>query len=336
MSSLELKQKSFSCLRFEEFGSPSKLNLCELPKPILGSDEVLVQVEAAGVNPSDLKNVQGVMKNTTLPRIPGRDFAGIVIEGPDSLLGKTVWGTGGDVGFTRDGSHSRLLVIPQEAVTPIPNNLSLEEAGSVGVAYVTAWLCVVDAAKVQAGETLLVIGATGAVGSAATQIAKWKGAQVINVIRRQSDWEFVKGNGADEIINVQDTELSSAIASLTDHRGVNVIVDTVGGEWVEKCLQLLAPQGRLTEISAPANERRISFDLIDFYRREARLIGVDSRVHGVVACAKILQQLTAGFEGSFLKPFMNLETYPLSEGVKAYEAVLNRTNSKKVVLKPSP
>lgn len=335
MSLLDLEHKDFYCLRFEQFGFPDRLNLCELPKPSLGTDEVLVQVEAAGVNPSDVKNVQGVMKNTTLPRIPGRDFAGIVIDGPDSLVGKNVWGTGGDLGFTRDGSHSRLLVIPQEAVTPIPNSLSLDEAGSLGVAYVTAWLCVVDAAQIQPGETLLVIGATGAVGSAATQIAKWKGAKVFNVIRRQSDWEFVKGNGADEVINIQDTELSSAIATLTDNRGVNAIVDTVGGDWVEKCLQLLAPQGRLTEISAPANERRISFDLIDFYRREARLIGVDSRVQDVVACAKILKQLTAGFEGSFLKPFMNLKTYPLSEGVKAYEAVLNRTTSQKIVLKPS-
>jgi NADPH:quinone reductase and related Zn-dependent oxidoreductases len=83
---------------------------------------------------------------------------------------------------------------------------------SVGVSYVTAWLCVVDAAQVQPGETRLVIGATSAVGSAATQIAKWKGVKVFNVIRPQSDWEFVKENGADEIINIQDTELSSAIA----------------------------------------------------------------------------------------------------------------------------
>lgn len=325
----------FPALRFEEFGSPDRLKLCELPKPVLKPDEVLIQVEAAGVNPSDVKNVQGVMKNTTLPRIPGRDFAGTVIEGPDAFMGKKVWGTGGDIGFTRDGSHSRLLVIPQDAVTPIPNSLSLDEAAAVGVAYVTAWLCVVEAAKVQPGETVLVIGATGAVGSAATQIAKWQGAKVFNLIRRPSDGDFVQKNGADEIINMQDAELPLAVASLTENRGLNVIIDTVGGEWVEKCLQLLAPQGRLTEISAPASQRRISFDLIDFYRREARLIGVDSRTQDVVACAKILQTLTAGFEQGFLKPFLNLETYPLSEGVKAYEAVLNRTTSKKIILKPS-
>lgn len=132
------------------------------------------------------------MEHTTLPRTPRRDFAGVVVEGPENLVGTEVWGTGGDIGFTRDGSHAQYIVLPKEAVRPKPSTLSMEEAGSAGVTYVTAWLSVIEAGGLVAGETLLVIGATGGVGSAAMQIAKWKGARVIGTIRRESDREHAK------------------------------------------------------------------------------------------------------------------------------------------------
>jgi NADPH:quinone reductase-like Zn-dependent oxidoreductase len=171
-------------VRFDNFGSPSNLKVQELPKPVLKQDEVLVEVHAAAVNPSDVKNVTGSMKHTTLPRIPGRDFAGVVIAGEESLINTEVWGTGGDLGFTRDGSHAEYIVLPKKAVSQKPKTLSMQQAGLVGVTYVTAWLCLINAAQLQAGETVLVIGATGGVGSAAMQIAKWKGAEVIGTVRR--------------------------------------------------------------------------------------------------------------------------------------------------------
>ena len=92
-------------------------------------------------------------------------------------VGTEVWSTGGDIGFTRDGSHAEYIVLPKDAVRPKPSTLSMEEAGSAGVTYVTAWLSVIEAGGLTAGETLLVIGATGGVGSAAMQIAKWKASK---------------------------------------------------------------------------------------------------------------------------------------------------------------
>lgn len=172
-------------VRIDHFGSPSELVIQKLPKPSLASDEVLVEVHAAGINPSDVKNVLGAMQDTTLPRTPGRDFAGIVVEGPKNLMGTEVWGTGGDIGFTRDGTHAQYIALPKKAVAPKPASLSMDEAGSIGVTYVTAWLCL-NAAQLVAGETVLVIGATGGVGSAAMQIAKWQGAEVVlGTVRRE-------------------------------------------------------------------------------------------------------------------------------------------------------
>lgn len=125
-------------VRIDHFGSPAELLIQELPQPDLASDEVLVEVYAAGINPSDIKNVAGNMQNTTLPRTPGRDFAGIIVEGSESLIGTEVWGTGGDVGFTREGTHAQYVALPKNAVAPKPQNLSMDEAGTIGVTYVTA------------------------------------------------------------------------------------------------------------------------------------------------------------------------------------------------------
>ena len=94
---------------------------------------------AASINPSDVKNVAGAMKQTTLPRIPGRDFAGVVSAGPAEWIGAEVWGTGGDVGFTRDGTHAELIAAPTASLRRKPATLSFDEAASVGVNYMAAW-----------------------------------------------------------------------------------------------------------------------------------------------------------------------------------------------------
>ncbi len=321
-------------IRFDHFGPPDQLQLQELGTPELKPNEVLVKIQAAAINPSDVKNVSGNMEHTTLPRTPGRDFAGVVVEGPENLVGTEVWGTGGDIGFTRDGSHAEYIVLPQDAVQPKPRNLSMEEAGSLGLTYVTAWLAVIDAAQLVPGETLLVIGATGGVGSAAMQIAKWKGARVIGTVRRESDREKAQKFKADVVVNLENEELRDAVFAATEGKGANVILDTVGGSMVEKCLGALAHKGRLTEISAPAKEPTVSFDLRDFYHREARLFGVDSRVLDVSGCARILEALTPGFEANAFLPPSSTQSYSLEDAVKAYEQILNRTAHGRVVLAP--
>lgn len=96
-------------LRFNEFGDPAVLQVTDMPDPPATAQEAVIRVDSASVNPSDVKNVAGVMEGTVLPRIPGRDFAGVVLSGPPEWEGAAVWGTGGDVGFTRDGSHAELM-----------------------------------------------------------------------------------------------------------------------------------------------------------------------------------------------------------------------------------
>src|SRR5580704_14268729 len=120
-------------LRFHEFGSFENLKVETMPNPQPKLGEVVVRIRAASLNPSDAKNILGRMEGTTLPRTPGRDFAGVVVHGPAALLDQEVWGTGGDVGFTRDGTHADVIVVPADGVRPKPRNLSFEEAATVGV-----------------------------------------------------------------------------------------------------------------------------------------------------------------------------------------------------------
>src|ERR1700761_1925660 len=119
-------------LEFREFGEPSVLKLVERPDPVASAAMAVIRVEAASINPSDVKNVSGNMEGTVLPRVPGRDFSGTVAGGPKDWLNAEVWGTGGDVGFTIDGSHATHMVIPVQALTRKPKKLSHDEAASIG------------------------------------------------------------------------------------------------------------------------------------------------------------------------------------------------------------
>jgi len=134
-------------LKFYQTGSLDDLRVEEVTVPIPAEGEVLVEVKAAAINPSDIKNVQGKMHETTVPRIPGRDFAGMIVKGPDERLGQSVFGSGGNLGFGRDGSHAQYLAVPATAVLPLPRNLGFEQAAGIGVAYITAWGALVNAAQ---------------------------------------------------------------------------------------------------------------------------------------------------------------------------------------------
>ena len=140
-------------LRFDHFGDPHVLHVTEMPDPVAGDGEAVIAVKASSVNPSDLQNVAGQFEETSLPRTPGRDFAGIVVDGPRDWAGAEVWGTGGDVGFRHDGPHAEMLTIPAAALAHKPEHLSFEEASTVGVNFVTGWLGVVEAAHLAKGET---------------------------------------------------------------------------------------------------------------------------------------------------------------------------------------
>jgi NADPH2:quinone reductase len=311
-------------LRFTEFGRPQVLRIEEVAIPEPGQGEALVRVKAAGINPSDIGNVAGRFKKTTLPRTPGRDFAGVVVKGKQHE-GQEVWGSGPKLGIVHDGSHAEYVVVPEEVLALKPKSLSMEQAGTIGVPYITAWASVVDAAQIQPGETILIVGAAGAVGQAATQIANWKHARVIGAAMTSDPIP-----GTESVINTKTEDLRERVFELTAGKGVEVVFDTVGGPMFEPALRSLKLRGRHVAISSHA-EPRVSFHLADFYHNFSRLLGVDS--YGLTAqqVGEIAAQLRHGFETGHLKP-PPLEIVAFEKAVDAYSKVAGGHAKTKQVL----
>jgi NADPH:quinone reductase len=318
-----MSTKVMKSLRFREFGPPSLLQIegVEIPWPAEG--EVLIQVKAAGINPSDIANVAGRFKKTTLPRTPGRDFAGIAMSG--ALEGSAVWGSSPDLGIVRDGSHAEYVVVPAETVSLKPASLDMAAAGVIGIPYITAWASVVKAAQIQRGETILVIGAAGAVGQAATQIANWKGAHVI-----AADTSSGPIPGTEAVVNTKTEDLRERVLELTAGRGVEVVFDTVGGPLFEPALRSLSFGGRQVAISS-AGHPQVSFNLMDFYHNFSRLLGVDSYGLTPGQIKEIAGELNPGFEAGVLKP-SPVEIVPFEKAVEAYNRVAARQAKAKQVL----
>ena len=308
-------------LRLYESGGLSNLKLEELPSPTRrGEDEILVQVRASSINPSDVRGVQGKMEAVTLPRTPGRDFAGIVVDGPSHLLGLEAWGTGGDLGFTRDGSHAEYIVIPADAALPKPANLTFEQAACAGVNFVTAYEGLVNRAKVQAGETVLVTGARGGVGSAVLQLAQALGAKLIAVDRKPLDAVAFEGEGLLGYIDSSEPNFDGAVRQLNGGRGVDVAYDCVGGDLFEPVLSAVGNHGRQVSITS-VGKRRVSFDLLDFYHRSLALLGVDSRALTSTDCAKLLQSMSPLFVTGRLKPAKVSKSGSLEDAQELYSYV---------------
>ena len=319
------KKYQMKALRFHSFGaSSSVLRFEDIAMPSAADGEVLVRVSAAGINPSDVKNVQGVFSQTTLPRTPGRDFSGVVVS-KGRYAGKQVWGTDPGLGMTRDGAHAEFVSAPAEFVAPKPESLTFEQAAAIGVPYTTAWAAVIGAAQLKAGETILNLGAAGAVGSAAVQIANWKDVTVLAADRHSSPIP-----GAQRVINTSKEDLRQQVLDLTGGKGVEVVFDTVGGPMFEPAVRSLRLKGRHVAIASTGGSR-VSFDLVKFYHNRSHLIGVDSNKFEPGELTRIMTELNRGFEAATLQA-PKVESVRFDHAILTYEKLTNQTGAVKQIL----
>lgn len=317
-------------LYFGRTGNLDELVLKDVPEPRPAAGEALVRIKAAAVNPSDPKSVLGKMAETTAPRVPGRDFSGVVVEGPARWKGKYVMGTGGDLGSGRDGSHAELVAIPVDALVEKPAGLGFPQAAALGVSYLAAWCALVTAGRVGRQDTLLIIGAAGAVGSSAAKIARHLGARrILGTLRNQAEEKRGAGVPVDDWIDLSGKPLADQVSALTAGRGVDLVLDTVGGALFEAANRCLAQNGR--HVAIASNPPEVSFNLVDFYHRQARLIGVDTFKLSFRESAEILGQVVPlVMEGTLTAP--ELEPISLERAVQAYRAVLEGRARRKPVI----
>jgi NADPH:quinone reductase len=298
----------------------------------VAAGECLIEVVSAGVNPSDVKAILGAMPHAVWPRTPGRDYAGVVIEGPSALLGKKVWGSGGELGIRRNGSHGRLLAVPAEGVREKPSSLSMDQAGSVGVPFITASEGLRRAGGVRHSDVVLVLGANGKVGQAAIQLASMSGAKVFGVER---SGEVYVGHASSDVIMIDASSqtMEEVVREETAGHGADIVYNTVGSPYFEQANKALAKRG--TQIFISTIDRVVPFDIFTFYRGQHTYVGIDTLAIDSIEGATILDHLLPSFESGALKPFpINLDyVFSIENAVPAYQAVLRGTTNR-VLLKP--
>jgi len=316
-------------LQFSATGSLDSLLLCDRPKPVPGAGEVLIEVRAAGLNPSDVKNVLGRFPYTTTPRVPGRDFAGVVVDGPQELLGKAVWGgTGKGFSFTQDGCHAQYVVAPADAVAAKPELLTFAQAATCGVPFITAWDAL-ERSQVRAGTRFLILGA-GAVARAAQALAKARGAKVVMGARRADVVQNLEAQGISAFQLPEAEQLPEQAQAHFQQHSPEVIFDTTG-YWLPAAVNTVATFGRVAVIAAPV-DGLVSMPVLNLYRRGGSIVGVNSLLYSLEDCAKMLEQISAAFEGA-IPVSDDFTERPLSEAVAAYHQ-LHEGGSKKIVLVP--
>ena len=298
-----------------------------------GEADVLVKIHAAGVNPSDVKAATGLMPYAVFPRTPGRDFAGEVIDGPAEWIGRKVFGSSGDLGIRRDGTHATHLVVETAALIEKPDHITMEEAAGVGVPFVTAIEGFRRTGMPGPGETVLILGVNGKVGQAAAQLATWKGARVIGVVRRDEGYAG-HASAPVEIINSSATaDVAAQVREMTGGKGANIAFNTVGEDYFEigeKSVGLAGFQILIATQGKPA-----TLNILPFYRARHTLVGVDTLALSSVASGELLRSVLPGFASGHLQayPINQAAVYPLADAATSYKAVIASARDR-VILKP--
>jgi len=314
------------------FGPPESLNLEQHHAPLPATGQVLVEVKAAGINFPDILMISGEYQvKTAPPFVPGNELAGIV-----QAVGKGVnrFAAGDHVIATpAGGAFAEKCVVDQHICLPLPDKLSFEQGAGFTITYATSYHAFRQSTALKSGETVLVLGAAGGVGSTAVEIARALGAKVIAAASSDERLEFARQAGADELVNYSKVSLRDAVKELTGGKGVDVVFDPVGGELAQQALRSLAWHGRYLVIGFACGEIP-QFPANIALLKEASIIGVWwgtwAENHTPDAHTNMLE-LAAMVQADKLKPRVT-ETYPLDQYVAAFAAITQRKAKGKVVL----
>ncbi len=315
-------------------GLPDTLELAELPTPQPGPKQVLIAVEAAGVNFPDTLIIQNKYQfKPPLPFSPGGELAGTV-----TALGADVKGLAvgqNVIAFTGWGAFAEEVVADAVKVIPMPPGVPFDIAASFVMTYGTSYHAIRDRAALKAGETLLVLGAAGGVGLAAVELGKALGARVIAAASSAEKLAVCREHGADETIDYATEDLRERIKALTDGKGVDVIYDPVGGIYSEPALRSMAWRGRFLVVGF-ANGEIPSIPLNLALLKGCSIVGVfwgEFVRREPEANAKDLTELVSMMQAGTIRPLVSAR-YPFAQAADALNAVMQRKVTGKIVLVP--
>ncbi|WP_082893777.1 NADP-dependent oxidoreductase [Rufibacter ruber] len=318
-----MAKRKMKAAYYEEFGAPDKIKVGELEIPEVKEGEVLVRIKAAAVNPVDNAVLAGYLSSflpVKFPAIPGWDVAGVVEDRGHSARRFQV----GDVVYAyarrpevQHGTFAEYMVLPESYLAHKPKNLSFEEAAGIPLVGLTAYQSMFDAGNLQAGQTVLILGASGGVGTLGIQLAKDKGATVIGVAS-QKNHAFMQELGADHALDYNGQDVGEAVQQLFPD-GVDLIFDAASGETLQQSLKALKPNGTLVSILNRGDD-------IDTQNLNFHYVFVEPD-------AVELEHLRELAEAGKLKVLVS-EKYPLAEAAKALEQIATHHTKGKIVVVP--
>jgi len=314
-------------------GGPEALVPTERPLPTPKPNEILVKVAAAGVNRPDILQRQGLYAvPPDASDLPGLEIAGEVVACGASAKR---WKVGDKVcALAHGGGYAEYCVVPEVQALPLPKGLSLIEAASLPETFFTVWSNVYDRGRLKAGETLLVHGGSSGIGVTAIQIAKAMGNRVLATAGSDDKCAACVKLGADKAINYRSQDFLAEVLAATDNKGVNVILDMVGGDYVPKELKCLAEEGRLVFI-AFLRGPKTELDINEVMRRRLTLTGSTLRPRPVefkgAIAASLRQHVWPLIEAGKIKPVI-FKTFPLAEAAEAHRLMESSQHIGKLVL----
>jgi NADPH2:quinone reductase len=318
-------------IRVDEFGGPDVMRLVEVADPPAGQGQVLVRVRAAGVNPVDAYIHTGTYaaRKPALPYTPGMDGAGVV-EAIGEGVARVTLGDRVYIAGSISGTYAQLALCDESQVHPLPEGVSFAQGAAVGVPYATAYRALFQRAHAQAGESVLIHGASGGVGVAATQLARAAGMKVIGTGGTIEGRKLVADEGAHHVLDHHAPDYLQQLLALTGGRGVDVIAEMLANVNLDKDLSVLAKGGRVVVIGSRG---RVEIDPRGAMGRDASIHGMSLLNAAAGELASIHAALVAGLENKTLRPVVGREL-PLADAPRAHKAVMEPGAHGKIVLIP--
>jgi NADPH2:quinone reductase len=317
-------------IRVHRFGEPEIMQLEEVPDLLPGPGEVVVRLQATGVNPVDTYIRSGMYRpDLVLPYTPGIDGAGVISAVGEGVRHRRV----GDrvyVAWSISGTYAEQVLCTEFQTHPLPENVSFSQGAAVGVPYGAAYRALFQRARAVAGEMVLVHGASGGVGIAAVQLARAAGLRVIGTAGSEKGLELVLAQGAHHALNHREPGYLDRVWQYTCNQGVNVILEMLANVNLGKDLGVLAKGGRVVVIGSRG---RVEIDPREAMMRESAILGMTLYNADERERASMHAAFAAGLENGTLRPVVSGEL-PLAEAASAHHAVMEASTFGKIVLLP--
>jgi NADPH2:quinone reductase len=318
-------------IRIHEFGGPENMRIEEIDEPSAGSHQLVIEVKAAGINPIDtyIRSGSYAKKKPLLPYTPGFDAAGIVESvGPDVRRFKP-----GDRVFIRGnvtGAYAEKTLCDEESVYSLPDHLSFEQGSGVWVPYATAHQAIFHVARARPGETLMVHGASGGVGSACVQTARALGLRVVGTAGSESGRQMIREQGVHAALDHHASDLPTQVLKVTEGRGPDIIIEMLANVNLSRDLNMIAHRGRIVLVG---NRGTIEINPRDAMSRDASILGMLLLNATPAEVNRISAGIAAGLTNKSLAPIVG-RTFPLDQAPRAHEAVLSPGALGKIALIP--